>query len=155
MTAKLRIVCNTGPLIALGILNLEHVLADLFAPVIPGRVLDELRAGDESWHFPVVHELADANPDPLLISLLDTGEAAVIAVALQQNIPLVLMDEKKGRKIARRIYHLKTIGTARLLVEARRQSLVPPLPGIFSTLKSASYWIGDEIVGWAVHEAGD
>jgi hypothetical protein len=40
-------------------------------------------------------------PDPLLKSLLDEGEAAVIQLAQALNIDQVLIDERKGRKVAR------------------------------------------------------
>lgn len=53
--------------------------------------------------------------DPLLASLLDRGEAATIALALQESAALVLMDEVKGRRVARDVYGLAVIGTGRIM----------------------------------------
>ncbi len=49
--------------------------------------------------------------DPLLAVELDTGEASVIQTARNLGINLVFMDEQKGRRLARRVYGLQTIGT--------------------------------------------
>jgi len=41
---------------------------------------------------------------------------------------LVLIAERKARKVARDIYGLRPIGTARLLVEAKKKNLLPISP---------------------------
>ncbi len=50
--------------------------------------------------------------DPLLKSRLNEGEAAVIQLAQALSIDQVLIDERKGRKIARDIYGLRTLWTS-------------------------------------------
>lgn len=156
MSKRPRIVCNTGPLIALGLLGFENVLAELFTPLVPKSVLEELQQGDKEYHLPASYEILDSTrEDPLLQTLLDKGEAAVIQSAVDLEVSLVLMDEKRGRKMARRIYGLKTIGTARVLVEARKADIVPPLGGLFDKLHASSYWISDDIVRWALDSVGE
>ena len=84
------IVCNTGPLIALERVELLHLFGPLFGQVlIPAVVEREFLAGR-----PVGTSFFEARasgsirvatlenvPDPLLKSLLDEGEAAVIELA--------------------------------------------------------------------------
>lgn len=98
------LVCNTGPLVALSLLGLENVLSRLFQPVIPQAVVDEWRDGDRRRNLPDAMKVVE-NPklDPLLTLQLDAGEAAVIQTAVNHSIKTVLIDERKGRKIARRI----------------------------------------------------
>jgi hypothetical protein len=93
--------------------------------------------------------------DELLESLLDIGEAAVISLAREQKTPLVLIDERKARKVARDVYGLQTIGTARILVEAKKRQLVPEIASYFQKLRQAGYWIHDSIVQTALREAGE
>ena len=156
MTPKPPLVCNTGPLIALNLLDLEPILPLLFSPLVPAAVVEEVRDGNTEWPIPEAYQIIPSTrPNPLLESMLDVGETAVIQAAIDAGIPLLLMDEKKGRSLARRIYGLKTIGTARVLVEARRAGLISPLPELFDKLKKRSYWISEDIVRWALNEAGD
>ena len=66
-----------------------------------------------------------SNPvDPLLRTALDAGEAAVIGLARELSVNLVIIDERKARKIARTIYGPHVIGSARVLDEAKKRGLI-------------------------------
>lgn len=60
---------------------------------------------------------------PLALSALDTGEAAVIQLALEQQIPLVCIDEWKGRRVALAV-GLRVMGTLGLLGRAKTLGIV-------------------------------
>lgn len=153
---KAEVVCNTGPLIALSLLSCQDILSDLYRPIIPQAVCDEWRKGADvrARNLPRDYERV-ANPlaDPALLLQLDRGEASVIQTAMNRGIITVLMDERKGRKIARRIYGLQTLGTAGLLVEAKRAGLIGNLAPLFEALEEHSYWIAKPIVEWALQMA--
>ena len=100
-------VSDTSTLIILSRLGRLSLLTNLFEQIIvPRRVVDEIslkqddvsnaiRRGD---HF----EIRDCKDNALLSlldGLLDYGEAEAIAIAKSRDIVL-LIDEKKGRKIA-------------------------------------------------------
>jgi len=68
---------------------------------------------------------------------------------------LVLIAERKARKVARDIYGLRPIGTARLLVEAKKKNLLPDIASRFQKLQQEGYWIHDSIVEVALREAGE
>jgi predicted nucleic acid-binding protein len=91
--------------------------------------------------------------DELLESLLDIGEAAVISLAREQKTTLVLIDERKARRVARDIYGLQPIETARILVEAKRKNLLPDIASQFHKLRQAGYWIHESIVEAALRES--
>jgi len=93
--------------------------------------------------------------DELLESSLDIGEAAVISLAREQQATLVLIDERKARKVARDIYGLQPIGTARILVEAKKKRLLPEIALSFQKLRQEGYWIHASIVETALREAGE
>jgi len=159
-----RLVCNTGPLIALGLLGRLDLLESLFSEVlIPEAVQREIEEGG-------MNQLGLANfrqagwirvaplqggRDTLLESLLDAGEAAVISLAREQGMAKVLIDERKARKVARDIHGLEVIGTARILVEAKRRGLLTEVASSFKKLRQEGYWIHDTIVQAALREAGE
>ncbi len=96
-----------------------------------------------------------ADVDPLLAVELDAGEASVIHTAIVRGIPLVLIDERKGRRVARRVYGLQTIGTTRVLVEAKRRGLLDAVIPALNEMRAAGYWIADDIVAWAKSASGE
>jgi len=159
-----RIVCNTGPLIALGLLDRLDVLKSLFSEVlIPEAVQREIQQGglgrpgvDSFRRAGWIRVVAlTGGRDPLLESLLDVGEAAVISLAREHGVVTVLMDERKARRVARDIHGLQVIGTARILVESKRADLMPEISSSFERLRQAGYWIHETIVQAALREVGE
>ena len=93
--------------------------------------------------------------DPLLITTLDAGEAAVIALSRELNANLVLIDERKARKVARNIYGLRVIGTAGILVKAKKMGLLDNIASLLQIMRDSGYRIGDSIVDAALKQAGE
>ncbi len=158
-----RIVCNTGPLIALGILDKLEILNLLFEEVfVPDAVQTEIIAGgiklygrDSFLRAKWIRIVTPKQNDLLLSALLDDGEAAVISLARELGISLVLIDERKARKVARDIYALQAIGTARILIEARHKKLLPEIASSFEKLRQEGYWISDDIVQASLRAVGE
>jgi predicted nucleic acid-binding protein len=68
---------------------------------------------------------------------LDPGEAEALAVALDTNADLVLLDELRGRAVARTL-GVRAIGTLGVLIEAKQRGLVPTLRGEIERLRQSS-----------------
>ena len=85
--------------------------------------------------------MPDTPLDPLLSTVLDKGEAAVITLARSLSADVVLIDESKARKIARTIYGLRVIGSARVLVEAKRHCMLDNVAAALQAMREYGYWI--------------
>lgn len=157
-------ICNTGPIIALSIIDGIDILRHLFEFVaVPEAVHNEILEGGTSnsglanyrkakW----IKVISLSNPiDPLLITSLDAGEAAVIGLARELSIDFVLIDERKARRIARTIYDLHVIGSARVLVEAKKRGLLDNVGTAILAMRDGGYWISDSIVDTALKQAGE
>jgi len=148
------LVCDTGPLVALSYLDLLDLVPALYRPLVTPAVLAEWKAADGRSDLPPSFEITTKPPtDPLLTHQLDPGEASVIQFAVTNDIARILIDERKGRRIARRVFGLEAIGTAGLLVQAKRRGLTGGIAPLFARLKEQGYWIDDAIVTWALDEA--
>jgi predicted nucleic acid-binding protein len=124
-----RIVINTGPLVTLALIEALNVPERLpYEFLCPSEVRAELDAGAAVGHLAVnpswlkVQPL-QAVPSPLALSALDAGEAAVIQLALDQQIPLVCIDEWKGRRVALAV-GLRVMGSLGLLGRAKTLGIV-------------------------------
>lgn len=156
------VICNTGPLIALERVGLLHLPEVLYGPVlIPDVVEREFLAGqpagnsfDELKRSGLVEvSTLSEQPDPLLAGLLDAGEAAVIQLARTLNVSQVLIDERKGRKVARDVYGLSTIGTVRVLLDAKQRGLIDTVQQSLLAMRSHGYHIHEKIVQAALQQA--
>src|SRR5205814_5775333 len=58
-----------------------------------------------------------------LASIVDEGEASAIALALETKHSLLIIDEKKGRKLAAEL-QLEFIGTLQLLLIAKEKGVI-------------------------------
>ncbi|CAN5378467.1 hypothetical protein BH20ACI2_BH20ACI2_21750 [soil metagenome] len=124
-----RIIINSGPLITLARMDALAVIDKLpHEFFVPGEVREELASGPAdllSLSFPVsirVVELGYPRSERLFGNL-DSGEAAVIQLALEQGISTVCLDERKGRLLAAK-EGLTLLGSLGLLGRAKSLGLV-------------------------------
>ncbi|WP_412851492.1 DUF3368 domain-containing protein [Ectothiorhodospira shaposhnikovii] len=158
MLIEHRAVINSGPLVGLSLAGRLDLLPALFAEFwIPELVYNEVavagigRPGanalsDSRW---AVHVRPSPEPDPLLVAELDPGEAAVITLARSLSPCLAVIDEKRGRKIARHVYDLPVKGTAGLFVEAHRRGLLDEVRPVLLDLRRAGYYLSDTVINAA------
>lgn len=129
-----RVVVNSGPLIALSLIGQLDLLPTLYSECwVPQTVFNEVsvagigKPGGSSlqtaeWQSRIKPGI---KPDPLLVVDLDAGEAEVISLALKLSPCMAIIDERRGRRIARHVYGLSVKGTAGVLVEAHRRGIIP------------------------------
>lgn len=157
------VVCNTGPLIGLARIGLAGLPFNLFPTVhVPQEVVNELLGADSPDATDLKVALSSAkiaplqeNLDPFLATELDLGEAAVIAVARSLGIQGAILDERKRRRIASKVYRLKVKGSAGLLVAAKRRGLVKDVKPLLEGMIAGGYYIGSAIVEACLEAAGE
>lgn len=123
------IVTNTSPLIAFARMGALDVIGKLpFEFICPQQVKDEIAEG-VAQGYPLiapqwlsVRQLATPL-SPLVLAGLDSGEAAVIQLALELGISTVCLDELKGRRAALAA-GLQVVGSPGLLARARTLGLI-------------------------------
>ena len=118
------VVSDATPLNYLVLINALELLPRLFSSVlIPLAVAAELSSESAP---PAVMDLVQALPPWLQVvspkhvdySLgLDAGETEAIALAMELGIKPILMDERKGRRVATQ-HGLVTLGTLAVLAES-------------------------------------
>ncbi len=76
---------------------------------------------------------------------LDAGEAEAIALALEIEADLLLMDERLGREIAQ-FLGLRYTGLIGSLVEAKHRGIIITIKTYLDQLRSeAGFWVGDAL----------
>jgi predicted nucleic acid-binding protein len=158
------IVCNSGPLIALVLAGQLDVLGELYQRVlVPEAVIQEVtgagagRVGaaevaSSMW----LERVPGGFPlEPLLAKELGPGEAAVIATAHRLGAKLVLIDERRGRRIAEQAYGLRVKGSAGVLVSAKRAGFIPVVRPFLERMRTQGYYLSQRLFERALEEAGE
>lgn len=157
------IVCNTGPLIALSMVGQLELLKHLYERVVvPDVVIREVMAGgSERPGFPEIpsaswlERVHHSAPEPLLAFELGAGESAVIATAHRMKARLVLIDERRARRIAEQAYGFRVKGSAGILVSAKRAGLVPAVGPLLEEMARQGYFLSRRLLHRALLEAGE
>jgi predicted nucleic acid-binding protein len=153
-------VINTGPLLALmrgGVIaqlrslpyrfiSTPHVMSEL-ASLAPDPAQLIAKAG-------VVIEPLQGGLDARLRKSLDDGEASVIQLALQRGVRTVCIDEKKGRRFARRRGLILT-GALGLLLQLKRRKLIGAIAPVIDRMVAAGTFLSEELIGDVLAEAGE
>lgn len=162
------VVADAGPLIGLARIDRISLLTTLYGPVIvPETVLEELRVDSDR---PGARGLADAlatgliearalpkdcTPDLDRLSLvLDAGEAAAIMLAQALSCRFLLIDERRGRAIARR-HAVPVVGLAGVLLAAKRRGLIEQVEPGLSALSQQGYRLSDTLIAEVLRLAGE
>lgn len=146
------IVSNTSPIWNLWTIEHLHLLKMLFGKItIPQAVYIELKRGgippavfhDLSWIS--VQTIENVVQCQFLQNELDIGEAESIVLAHELNASLLLIDEKRGRKVAHRM-KLRISSLLGVLTESKRRNLIPNVKSIMDRLLLQSgFWIDNEL----------
>ncbi|MFO8028056.1 MAG: DUF3368 domain-containing protein [Opitutales bacterium] len=149
------VVTDTGPLIALARSGHLRLLELLFREIIvPKTVYGELCLEQS---LPGTAELKAAlsktgsiyrvqaarKIEALLAELLDAGEAEAIALAAENNC-LLLIDERKGRRVARK-QDINITGTGRILIAAKKYGHLKNVHEPLNQLRACGYRLSDAL----------
>ena len=86
---------------------------------------------------------------------LDRGEAAVLALAVERQADVVLIDERRARAVATRL-GLNVVGVLGVLVEAKHKALVPHLKPILDDLITrAGFWVSAQLYERVLQVVGE
>jgi predicted nucleic acid-binding protein len=149
-----KIICNATPLINFASISRLDILKSLFTEiVIPQAVYSEtVEAG-----FPNSETIlngikagwlkvkpVEEMPESITLEL-DAGEREVIALALSEQKPRVVLDERRARKVAQEL-GLNVIGTLGILILAKQNRIITQVkPLLDAMMTEAQYWVNESL----------
>lgn len=159
------VISDASPLVNLARIEALHLLPDLYDTVVlPVAVWDEVVVEGEGQ--PGAHRVRTAawierrtvtNRDLVraLRQDLDAGEAEAIALAIETEDALLLMDERHGRETASHfdIPHLGLIG---VLIDAKESRHIGAIQPHLDALKQeAGFWISHDLYRRVLRDEGE
>lgn len=150
----LPVVADAGPLIGLARVGLLDLLRRLYGKVlIPVEVFEELQISEdrpgsralrtalaEGWLEAVTVRSAPVKP----LSLLGPGEASAILYAERHPCLFLLLDERRGRSVAKS-RGSRVVGTGGVLLMAKREGLLVRVSDALDQLAAGGYRLSSDL----------
>jgi predicted nucleic acid-binding protein len=158
-----RFAVNSSPLILLGRISRLDLLPALAEQVVvPRAVIQELTVKEgQDWlartvsSYPGIDVVDDA---PISADLrrwnLGAGESAVVAFCLANAGYRAVLDDLRGRRCAKAM-GVPLFGTLGVVVDARRQGLIPLARPLIAAIRGVGYYIDDSLIETALNEVGE
>jgi uncharacterized protein len=156
------VIANNTPLVAFWILGRLDLLRDLFQEVlIPQAVFDEFVATQRAVRETALSAVpwikvssVENSRHVLAYTGLDQGEAEVLALAEERTAHLIIMDEKKGRRFAKRMT-LPVTGTSGVLLLAKEKGLIKTVRPFLEELQTAGLYFSPSPIAEVLSLAGE
>lgn len=148
------IISDTSCIITLELIDQLTILKKLFGKVF----ITEIIAKEYSMPLPAFIEISNPSNvkyQKILESLVDKGEASAIALCMDQEDPLLIIDDYEGRRLARNI-GINITGTLGLLIESKKLGYISKLSPVLADIKNKTkFRIKEELIQEALRIVGE
>ncbi len=147
------IIADASCLIALSNIEELELLQAVYKEVI---ITPEVQAefGNPIPKWIKIEEVADTKKTQLLELELDKGESSAIALAVENENSLLIIDERKGRLVAKRM-GLLIIGTLGIIIKAKENGIIETLKPILEKLEKVRFRISPKLKKQILDKVGE
>ncbi|HRN95532.1 MAG: DUF3368 domain-containing protein [Chitinophagales bacterium] len=100
----------------------------------------------------LIESVKDKSKQLLLEMQIDKGEASAIALTLEMERSIVILDDYKARKLAEKL-GLTYTGTVGVIIKAKLNGIIPSIKPIMKKIKESGFHLTAEIETLALQEA--
>ena len=157
------VIANTSPLQYLHQAELLDLLPTLFGRIdVPDAVVAEIVEGRkrrinlpdlETLPWITIRSVADRTLLPLATGL-GSGEREVLALGLESQDSLIVLDDEDARRHARAV-GLDVVGTLGVLLRAKETGALKALRPVLDLLEALRFYVGNEVRHAVLESAGE
>lgn len=155
------LVADASALIALSVCDSLHLLEALFGNVIvPEAVFFEVagtnKPQSESLRNYLQGKVRVVNMDYFvyLDAFADAGETQAMLLYKEVAADYLLIDDKRGRKVAQ-LNHIKTIGSLGVLLQAKHVGLISEVEPLIKKIAASPIFMGAGLIQTVLELAGE
>ncbi len=155
------LIADSSALVALSICGGLDLLEKLFAEVkVPQAVFDEVTVGNKPESMVLNQflldkvEQVDMDSYVYLDAYADAGETEAMLLYKQMAADWLLIDDKRGRKIAF-VNKIRTIGSLGVLLAAKQKNFLSEIKPKLDQLKNSGLYISDTLINTVLDMAGE
>lgn len=147
------VITDTSCLIALSKLEAVDILHKLYPNIfITQDIAEEFGEPLPGWIQ--IQAVPNKNYQRLLEVTLDRGESSAIALAMDIQNVLLIIDEMKGRREAKRL-GLRITGTLGILLKAKQQGFFDKIAPLLDKLEAKGFRLSQEVKSAILKESGE
>lgn len=147
------ILSDTSCLILLEKIDELELLHNFFGEItVTQDVADEYGSSLPEWIF--VQNPINQNYQKILEASVDKGEASAIALAVELNDCLLIIDDLKGRNLADAL-GIKVTGTLGVILEAKLSGIIASVKPILAKIKQTDFRLSDDLKEKVLLKAGE
>lgn len=136
-------ISNTSCLIVLDNIGMITVLKDLYGYItITEEVSTEFGKDLPKWIM--IEKVSDQKCLKILNSMVDTGEASTLALSTEKDGSIMILDDLKARKLAKRL-DMKFTGTNGILMKASSLGIIEDMNIIIEKLRKSGFRLPTDI----------
>lgn len=147
------VISDTSCFIAFDRINQIEILHKIFDSVLTTPTVQQ-EFGKNLPPWVIITEPTNQNKQIELENILDKGEASAIALALEIQSALIIIDEKKGRKLAKSL-NLEVIGSLKVLLIAKQKGFIVAIHPLIQELENQNFRFSKALVEQALTEANE
>ena len=138
------VISDTSCLILLTKINEIHLLQNCYKRIM---VTDEVafEFGNDLPAWIEVRQVKDKSLQRSFAQLVDMGEASSFSLAMETPDSLLIVDDRKARKIAKSI-GLHVTGTLGIVVKAKERGLINSVKPILAKLAKTDFRVSDTLI---------
>lgn len=147
------IIADTSCLILLERIQSLFILESLYGEiVITPEIATEYGLPLPEWVS--IQTTTSEDQKTVLRASLDLGEASAIALALELNDCLLILDDLKGKKMAE-LLGFATTGSLGIIVRAKANGVIPAVRPLLERIKSTNFRMTEQLEQVILKSAGE
>ncbi|MEQ9288136.1 MAG: DUF3368 domain-containing protein [Cyclobacteriaceae bacterium] len=147
------VISDTSCFIVLGKINQLGLLQKLYGRILTTNEIAE-EFGEQLPEWVDVLSLKDKSKQQLLELYVDRGESSAMALAIELEADLIILDDHKARVVARKL-DLNVTGTLGVLISAKKQGFFKSIKPFLRDLKKTNFRITEDLEKEALKQAGE
>ena len=137
------IISDTSCFIVLSKTGQLDLLFQLFKNIVTTPEIAE-EFGEKLPDWVEIIAVKDVQKQNLFETQIDRGEASAMALALDTENPLLIIDDYKARKLAHTL-HISYTGTIGIIILAKQKGIIDSIKPIFAKIKETNFRISAEL----------
>lgn len=137
------VISDTSCLILLSKIEMISLLEKMYGKVYVTDIVAS-EYGEPLPEFIEIRKLKDNSYFSILEQEMDAGEASSIALGLEMPGSLIILDDKKARKMALKL-NIPHTGIIGILVQAKKLGKIEKVKPYLEQLKKSGMWVSSEL----------